>query len=686
MIRYLLMPYLIGLGVLSEAATISGSYSLLDEGVSLSRRNSVLNVDRVALNLPFQSERHEIDQGSVLISHRGVKERWEVRLGGKRLGFLDQIEQPSWTVFEFSQRSFQTDTDRIEIIAPTATDAVDIASISVVAFSPSQLKRQSQIDLKVSDDQGGALPSRITVLDNEGFLAPLMVVEGGEKSAFRTGVVYQSTGAVSVGLAAGSYQVFVNRGPEYERAVFMLVLKEGERRALGAQLLRSVDTSNWISSDPHTHTFTNSRHGDATIEERVITIAGEALELPIATDHNILTDYQPAATRLGLTEYFTPVIGDEVTTKEAHFNVFPLRPDSRLPDFRILDWKRLLGHFRQDDPARIVILNHPHNVHNGFRPFDRKHFNPVTGRGVRRIDLNVDAMEVLSSSAQQTDMMLVFRDWFALLNQGYRVVGLGTSDVHDVNRYIIGQGRTYLAGNDLNPGAIVIEEACQALREGRALISMGLFVNMTVNQTARVGDTVTSRETTLVEVDVQSPSWLPFDRVMLFANGSLIRSRGIGLGTSKQPDGLARNERRITWRLSKLKNDTHLIAMATGPGNIGPSWPIPRPYQGNGERFIPRVAGATNPIWIDSDGDGKFSAAREIGERLWNQSGKRVSQVLERLVDYDSRVMIQVADLALQSGTPFWDVLSPNAIRELGAESLGLIEALRAWDEKDRVQ
>ena len=49
---------------------------------------------------------------------------------------------------------------------------------------------------------------------------------------------------------------------------------------------REVATPGLVACDTHVHTLTNSGHGDATIAERVVTLAGEGIELPIATDHN----------------------------------------------------------------------------------------------------------------------------------------------------------------------------------------------------------------------------------------------------------------------------------------------------------------------------------------------------------------------------------------------------------------
>ena len=43
-------------------------------------------------------------------------------------------------------------------------------------------------------------------------------------------------------------------------------------------------------------------------------------------------------------------------------------------------------------------------------------------------------------------------DWMALLNRGYRVTPVGSSDSHDVGRHFVGQGRTYIRCDDSDPG------------------------------------------------------------------------------------------------------------------------------------------------------------------------------------------------------------------------------------------
>jgi hypothetical protein len=53
-----------------------------------------------------------------------------------------------------------------------------------------------------------------------------------------------------------------------------------------------------------------------------------------------------------------------------------------------------------------------------------------------------------------------------------------------------------------------------------------------------------------------------------------------------------------------------LLAVASGPPVTAPFWRIPKPYQPTSTTWNPRVIGATNPIWIDADGDGRFTPPR----------------------------------------------------------------------------
>src|SRR6202035_1618554 len=107
--------------------------------------------------------------------------------------------------------------------------------------------------------------------------------------------------------------------------------------------------------------------------------------------------------------------------------------------------------------------------------FAPEHFLAVTGQRLDGRELPANAMEVINSGAQQTDFMCLFHDWFGLLNRGVFLTPIAASDSHDVSRYIVGQGRTYIRCKDDRPGQIDVSAAVENLLEGRVMVSCGLM-------------------------------------------------------------------------------------------------------------------------------------------------------------------------------------------------------------------
>jgi len=295
--------------------------------------------------------------------------------------------------------------------------------------------------------------------------------------------------------------------------------------------------------------------------------------------------------------------------------------------------------------VRVVVLNHPRNIHSNFQPFAEKNFNPVTGENRRGFEFSFDAVEVVNSSALQSDLMLTFRDWFALLNYGYHVTAVGSSDCHDVSRYIVGQGRSYVMCGDSIAGKINVEEACRGFLKGRVLVSLGLLTQMTVEDKFQVGDLATSLgELMRVTVTVLGPSWTSADRVELYANGVKIREQQIEAPVSPV------EKTRVVWIVPKPAYDAYLVAIASGPPVNGPYWPIPKPYQPKSRVWQPRVIGATNPIWVDGDGDGKFTPPRAYAKEIVKRAGSEPKKLIAELAKYDEAVATQVASLCQTAG------------------------------------
>ena len=569
-----------------------------------------------------------------------VKQDWPVELNGHKLGKLFLMEAPLVHTLAVPAGSIVQGENLLSIIPPKERDDIFVGEIALDEKPYEKAIAQAHVHVQVTDAKSGEpMPCRLTITDLKGSLMPLQAAEN-RQLAVRPGVVYTARGDAEVGLWPGQYIVYATRGFAYGVASNIFTLARGHTNFVKLQLMKEVETPGWISCDTHVHTYTLSHHGDATLEERAVTLAGEGIDLPVATDHNIFSDYSEAAEETGTRQFFTPIAGDEVTTKIGHFNIFPIEAGSNVPDETEDNWPLLLKGMRATPGVQVVVLNHPLNVHNNFQPFAATNFNHVSGESLHVLDFGFDAMELINSSALQSDMMGVVQGWFALLNAGHRIVGVGSSDVHDVSRYIVGQGRTYIAYPAGGRGdKIKIERACETLKQGRALVSLGLLTDMRVQGKFKVGDLATRIERDIdVSVTVQGPSWVTADKVQLFANGLMIREERIAPSSNVE-------KARLNWKIRRPAYDFYLVALASGPGVSAPFWPTARPYQPTSRHWEPQVVGITNPIWVDADGDGKFTSAHGYAELFMKKSAGNGQKLIGSLAKADEAMAVQTAAL-----------------------------------------
>jgi hypothetical protein len=527
------------------------------------------------------------------------------------------------------------------------------------------------------------VPCRITILNSDGSLQEC-VAESEKQVAFRPGTVYASNRPVRILLPAGEYRVLIGRGFEYSLAERQVSVPEGSTQKLAVSIDREVDTEGWVACDTHVHTRTHSGHGDSTVQERMVTLAGEGIELPIATDHNVFIDHRPFAKEAGVDRYFTPVIGNEVTTKIGHFNVFPVNPGAKLPDHKLTDWDEIADSINQVDGVKVVILNHARDIHSNVRPFGPALFNDAVGENIKGWRFRANAMETANSSANQTDIMQMFRDWMTMLNRGMNITPVGCSDSHDVSRHFVGQGRTYIRCDDRDPGNIDVEQAVDSFVQGRVMVSYGLLTNLTVNdrygsgELARVGG-----DTVKVNVRVQGPHWTTASRVQLFANGIVIREATMPANDDSAP--AKRLDWKTEWIIPRPGHDVHLVAIATGPGITGPHWKTALPYQSTSPDFEPTSLGCSGAVWLDVDGDGRRSSARDYAEFAVGSSGNDVGAMLEKLAMYDEATAAQAAfvfhrQVGLEKQNPFLSSDVQAAVRKAAPHVQdGIQKYVDAW-------
>ena len=89
--------------------------------------------------------------------------------------------------------------------------------------------------------------------------------------------------------------------------------------------------------------------------------------------------------------------------------------------------------------------------------------------------------------------------------------------------------------------------------------------------------------------------------------------------TGAAPDPLIEPERgdaagakaEVEWIIPRPVHDTYLVAIATGPAVTAPFWAMTRPYQPTSTKWKGRAIGSTNPVWLDADGDGRFTPGKK---------------------------------------------------------------------------
>jgi len=350
---------------------------------------------------------------------------------------------------------------------------------------------------------------------------------------------------------------------------------------------------------------------------------------------------------------------------------------ARIPKFQLDDWKSILNDIYRTPGVKVAILNHARDVHGGVRPFGPQRFNDVVGENMDGWTMRFNAMEVINSGATQTDPFRLFYDWMALLNRGYTVTPVGSSDSHDVGRHFVGQGRTYIRCDDRNPGRIDVDEAVNSFVQGRVMVSYGLLADIKIDEKYTSGELApVPNDEVQVAVRVLGSHWVKATEVQLYSNGRLIRVTDIPANAKRDlPHGV---QWQGGWTLPRPKHDVHLVAIAAGPGIDGLYWKTAKAYQPLSPHWEPRVIGCSGAVWLDADGDGRKTAAHDYARRLFAESGGDLQKLIENLSHYDQAVAAQAAHFYQSSGK---SLLTPAAQRMVNGASENVKTGFRKHTE-----
>lgn len=474
--------------------------------------------------------------------------------------------------------------------------------------------KTAQVTLAVSDVaelaagcvEAKRVPCKITVDGLEGTptpdFGPAHVAEAARNQLF------SATADVSVPLAPGKYRLTASRGPEYATTAVAVVLAPRESVQRTLTLRRVVDTAGYLSTDFHQHT---SLSADAPVaaRDRVVSNAAEGVEVAVATEHNVVADFEPVVRELGLAPFHVAIGGDELTSDSSkkpwgHANVFPLAPTAGAPrggaiPVRDRLAKDVLGALRALPGRRVVQINHP-RASNGY--FDLLGFDPKTGLGTEPgYDPVFDALEVWNGrNVDGRDKVLV--DFFALLRTHHPVTATGDTDTHGIVGGESGYPRTFVR--------VAKDDALEAWDESRTadlvhavkdvrdvVVTNGPFLRVTANGAPIGGIAKAKGGVVEVKVHVASAPHAAVEKIEVRTVGAARVVGPASIAVSPKPSASGALEVDATFRIRAGEDDAFVV-VASGTKPMRPIL-----WGGDDREIVPWAM--TGAIWIDADGDGK---------------------------------------------------------------------------------
>ncbi len=479
-----------------------------------------------------------------------------------------------------------------------------------------------KVHVQIQDRRGRHVPGKVTFIG----LQPTRTPHFEPENPIQTGRGWETfknsrfpgADGTDVALAAGTYMVYASRGPEFSVDQELLRVYKGEHTTLSFQLDRVLDTKGWISIDPHLHT-TNS-DGSMGIPERIRSLVAEGLDVAVATDHNYVNDYRPDLQALGYTDILAVICGNEITVGGmVHYNTYPVEHRPEEPLNGAIDpisdtMAELFRRSRSKDDEILIQVNHPRSGNIGY--FNKFGLDPEKAAfALEGFEIDFDVLEILNGPGYLSANVDSIRDWFHLLNRGYTIPLIGSSDAHGIDRSEPGYSRTYAAYQGKKGTGLDVPALIGALKEGRSFASNGPLVDVKVNRKYSLGDTLTDKDGKVtVSVRVRRAPWISLDEVRFIINGE----RDVILPVEGKNAG--REDFTLKEKVS-LTRDSYIVVEVIGAKGL---YPVLQRGSRSGLRehaILPYAL--TNPVYIDVDGNGRFDPP-------WNEKIELLPEIPEK--------------------------------------------------------
>lgn len=408
-------------------------------------------------------------------------------------------------------------------------------------------------------------------------------------------------GAGSVPVPPGSWSYTVTRGYEFGAVTGDLDIAAGGEAPLSAELVRVVDTTGWVSVDTHVHS-SDSPDSNVNPADRLIQAAAHGLDVVIHTEHENIVDRRAVPAEAGVAQDVIGVIGEEVTSVAVeHMTMFPAEPTDAprggYVEWYGLDIDQLFADMRARSEGGVNLLNHPSWL--GDIQWDRINAEPglddPTLLGFEPDaplwSWNLDGIEVMNGHGNPfADGNGRWDDWMSMVNAGHQLMAVGCSDAHGVGG--VGFPRTYARAPSDAPAELDVPALVASFQGGQAVVSAGAFAEVSIAGVGP-GEQVTDTDGSVdLAVRIQALPAIDVTHLVAFVNCD---QQASVLATDA--DGVVKFDGTLTL---PADGDSHVVLAAFGANPLPDGLP-----QYNGAR-TPRVL--TNPIYVDGDGDGLFSA------------------------------------------------------------------------------
>lgn len=222
----------------------------------------------------------------------------------------------------------------------------------------------------------------------------------------------------------------------------------------------------------------------------------------------------------------------------------------------------------------------------------------------------------------------VIDDWQKVLQTGKRVVGTANSDSHEPEKEEPGSPRTYVKVPLDDPSQVTPDQIVKGFQDGDVLMSNGPFVRVTATGAgapAGMGGTVKSNagKVTLA-IHVDSAPWVVPDTLRILHNGAAVHEEPVpGAGAhdftvtiDAASDGFVLVEVSGAESLFPVvyPNEIPPLQFTDVIGSLGASFGLGADEDALAPEllFVTSPYALTNPVWIDGDGDGVVTPARDL--------------------------------------------------------------------------